>query len=112
MTIIEMLKRMADDVSPMVRRRLLDGLRAKQVAMITSTICEAITENGVIVTTEEKKEEIPADSIILAVGYRSDNELYQALEGKIPEVYCIGDAASPQRIREAINDGYRAGLSV
>ena len=35
-TIVEILKRMANDVSPMVRRRLLDGLRAKQVAMITN----------------------------------------------------------------------------
>jgi len=111
-TIVEMLKRMANDMSPMVRRRLLDGLRAKEVAMITSTTCEEIIENNVVVTTEEKKEEIPADSIILAVGYQPDNTLYQALEGKVPEVYCIGDAAKPQRIREAINDGYRAGLSV
>ncbi|UCB43614.1 MAG: FAD-dependent oxidoreductase [Dehalococcoidales bacterium] len=111
-TIVEMLKRMANDVSPMVRRRLLDGLRAKQVVMITGTSYEQIAENSVIVTTEEKKSEIPADSIILAVGYQPNNELYQALEGKVPEVYCIGDAARPQRIREAINDGYRAGLSV
>ena len=111
-TIVEMLKRMANDMSPMVRRRLLDGLRSKQVMMTTNTICEEITENGVVVTTEEKKEKIPADSVALAVGYRSDNALYQALEGKVPEVYCIGDAARPQRIREAINDGYRAGLSM
>ena len=111
-TIVEMLKRMANDMSPMVRRRLLDGLRAKEVVMITGTTCEEITENGVVVTIEEKKEKIPADSIILAVGYRPDNLLYQALEGKVPEVYCIGDAAKPQRIREAMSDGYRAGLSV
>ncbi len=111
-TIVEMLKRMANDMSPMVRRRLLDGLRAKQVVMITSTTCEEITENGVVITTEEKKEEIPADSIVLAVGYQPNNALYQTLEGRVPEVYCIGDAASPQRIREAINDGYRMGLSM
>jgi NADPH-dependent 2,4-dienoyl-CoA reductase/sulfur reductase-like enzyme len=111
-TIVEMLKRMANDMSPMVRRRLLDGLRAKEVVMITGTVCEEITENGVVIATEEKKEEIPADSIILAVGYQPDNALYKALAGKVPEVYCIGDAAKPQRIREAIDDGYQAGLSV
>jgi 2,4-dienoyl-CoA reductase-like NADH-dependent reductase (Old Yellow Enzyme family)/thioredoxin reductase len=111
-TIVEMLKRMANDMSPMVRRRLLDGLRAKQVVMITGSVCEAITENGVVITTEEKKEEIPADSIVVAVGYQPNNTLYQALEGRVPEVYCIGDAARPQRIREAINDGYKVGLSM
>jgi 2-enoate reductase len=110
-TIIEILKRMANDVSPMVRRRLLDGLREKQVAMITSANCEEIVENSVLVTTgEEERQKIPADSVILAVGYKPNNVLLRAIEGRFSNVYCIGDAVSPQRIREAISAGYRAGL--
>ena len=112
-TIVELLKRMANDVSPMVRRRLLDGLRSKQVAMITSSNCEEITEDGVLVTTGEgERQRIPADSVILAVGYKPNDTLFREIEGKLAGVYCIGDAVSPQRIREAINAGYRAGLSL
>jgi NADPH-dependent 2,4-dienoyl-CoA reductase/sulfur reductase-like enzyme len=112
-TIIEILKRMANDVSPMVRRRLLDGLRAKQVAMITSANCQEIVGDGVLVTTGEgERQKIPADSVILAVGYQPNDALFRAIEGKLPKVYCIGDAANPQRIREAIRAGYRAGLSL
>lgn len=112
-TIIEVLKRMAADMLPMVRRRRLDGLRGKQVAMLTSAICEEITEGSVIVTTGEgQKETIQADTVILAVGYRTNDDLFKALEGKVPEVYCIGDSSQPQRIMEAINDGYRTGLSL
>jgi len=96
---------------PMVRRRLLDGLRRKQVAMLTSVTSEEITKNRVTVTTAEgQKEIIPADTVILAVGYRANDDLGKALEGKVPEVYCIGDSSQVQRIVEAINDGYRVGL--
>ena len=111
--IIEILKRMANDVSPMVRRRLLDGLKAKQVAMITSANCEEITDSVVLVTTGEgENHKLPSDSVILAVGYQPNDVLLRTIEGTLSEVYCIGDAANPQRIREAINVGNRTGLSL
>jgi len=111
--IIEVLKRMAADMSPMARRRLMDGLRGKQVTLRTNTTCEAITAEGITVTTGEgQREAIQADTVMLAVGYRANDGLFRALEGKVREVYCIGDASHPQRIREAINDGYRTGLSL
>jgi len=110
-TIVEILKRMAADVSPMVRRRLLDGLREKNVSLLTEVTCEEISSDAVAVTTSEgEKRSVPADSVVVAVGYESDDSLYRALEGKVPEIQCIGDSVEPRRIREAINDGYRAGL--
>jgi 2,4-dienoyl-CoA reductase-like NADH-dependent reductase (Old Yellow Enzyme family)/thioredoxin reductase len=112
-TIIEILKRLASDVSPMMRRRLIDGLREKQVGMITSADCEEITENSVLVTTGgEERQKIPADSVIIAVGYRANDALFREIEGRFNNVHYIGDAANPQRIREAIYAGCRAGLSL
>jgi len=112
-TMIEVLRRMAADMAPMARRRLMDGLRGRQVTLLTSATCEEIAEGSVTVTTGEgNKETIPADTVILAVGYRANDELSQALEGKVSEVYCIGDASQPQRIRESVNGGYRTGLSL
>jgi NADPH-dependent 2,4-dienoyl-CoA reductase/sulfur reductase-like enzyme len=112
-TIVEMLKRMASDVTPMVRRRLLDGLREKQVTTIKGANCEEITASGVHITTgQDERKEIPADSVVLAVGYRANDTLFRSIEGEMPEIYCIGDAVDPQRIREAINAGYQAGLSL
>ena len=111
--IIEKLKRMANDMSPMVRRRLLDGLREQQITMMTNTTCVGIVEDGILVKTDEdEQQKIPADSIILAVGYRLNDTLFLAIKDKLPEVYNIGDSANPQRIREAINAGYQAGLSL
>jgi 2-enoate reductase len=112
-TLIEMLKRLANDVSPMVRRRLLDGLREKQVVMMKEAKCEEITPKGVLCSLGTgEQQEIPADSIILAVGYQPNDRLFHDLEDRISDITCVGDAADPQRIREAIKAGYQAGLSV
>jgi len=112
-TIIEILKRMANDMFPMVRRRLMDGLRSKKVTLLTSATCEEIKKDSVRVTTAEgKRETIPADTVIIAVGYKSNERLCKALEGKVPEIYCIGDSSEPRRILEAVNEGYRTGLAL
>jgi NADPH-dependent 2,4-dienoyl-CoA reductase/sulfur reductase-like enzyme len=112
-TIIEILKRMANDMFPMARRRLMDGLRSKKVTLLTSATCEEIKKNSVQVTTAEgKKETIRADTVIIAVGYKANERLCKALEGKVPKIYCIGDSSEPRRILEAVNEGYRTGLAL
>jgi 2,4-dienoyl-CoA reductase-like NADH-dependent reductase (Old Yellow Enzyme family)/thioredoxin reductase len=112
-TIIEILKRMANDMFPMTRRRLMDGLRSKKVTLLTSATCEEIRVGTVHVTTADgKKETIPADTIIIAVGYKANDRLYKALEGKVPEIYCIGNSSEPRRILEATSEGYQTGLAL
>jgi NADPH-dependent 2,4-dienoyl-CoA reductase/sulfur reductase-like enzyme len=112
-TIIEILKRMANDMFLMTRRRLMDGLKSKKVTMLASTTCEEIKEGSVLVTTAEgKKETIPADTVIVAAGYEANDRLYKALEGKVPEIYCIGNSAKPRRILEANSEGYQTGLAL
>jgi 2,4-dienoyl-CoA reductase-like NADH-dependent reductase (Old Yellow Enzyme family)/thioredoxin reductase len=112
-TIIEILKRMANDMFLMTRRRLMDGLRSKKVTMLTGAICEEIKEDSVLVTTAEgKSETIPADTVIIAAGYDANDHLYKTLEGKVSEIYCIGNSAKPRKILDASSEGYRTGLAL
>jgi 2,4-dienoyl-CoA reductase-like NADH-dependent reductase (Old Yellow Enzyme family)/thioredoxin reductase len=112
-TIIEILKRMANDMFFMARRRLMNGLRSKKVTLLTSASCEEIKEGSVQVTTAEGKQEtIPTDTVVIAVGYKANNHLYKTLEGKVPEIYCVGDSSEPRRILEATSEGYRTGLAL
>ena len=112
-TIIEILRRIASDMFPMARRRLFDGLRSKKVTLRTSSTCEEVREDSVRITNAEgKKETIPADTVIIAVGYKANERLYKALEGKVPEIYCIGNSSEPRRILEATDEGYRTGLAL
>ena len=56
--------------------------------------------------------EIEADTVILALGFKSRNCLYNALKEEGKEVYLVGDAVHPGKIFDAIHTGYRAGLKV
>lgn len=112
-TIIEVLKRMANDMFFMTRRRLLDGLRGRGVTLLTSTICEEIGGNGVrVITAEGEKRDVEADTVIVAVGYKADRSLCKAMEGMVPERYCIGDASEPRRLLDAVSEGFRTGLAL
>ena len=91
----------------------MDGLRSKRVTLLTSACCEEIKEGSVLVTTAEgKKETIPTDAVVIAVGYNANDGLYKALEGRVPEIHCIGNSAKPRRILEASSEGYQAGLAL
>jgi 2,4-dienoyl-CoA reductase-like NADH-dependent reductase (Old Yellow Enzyme family)/thioredoxin reductase len=112
-TIVEILKRMANDMFFMSRRRLMDGLRSQKVTLLNGATCEEIKGGSVHVTTADgKKETIPADTIIVAVGYTANDRLHKALEGEVPEIRCIGNSAEPRRILEATSEGYQAGLAL
>ncbi len=50
---------------------------------------------------------IEADTAILAVGFRSNKELEEKLEGEVPELYTIGDCVKPGKILGAIHGGAR-----
>lgn len=50
------------------------------------------------------KHQIPADHVVVSVGYISDNTLYKELEG--PHTYLIGDAKKPANVMEAIWGAY------
>ena len=49
------------------------------------------------------------DKVVLAVGLISQATLYQQLEGKVPEMYLIGDCVEPRRVGEATRESYKIG---
>jgi 2,4-dienoyl-CoA reductase (NADPH2) len=53
----------------------------------------------------------PFDSIVVANHGRADDELYQALKGRV-EVHRAGDCVAPRRAGNAVNDGHRVALAL
>jgi 2,4-dienoyl-CoA reductase-like NADH-dependent reductase (Old Yellow Enzyme family)/thioredoxin reductase len=78
-----------------------------KVQVFTGTKIEAITDKGVVVISPEgKKSTIEADTVMLSMGYVTPEEaLYQALVGKVAELYTIGDCIKPRRVRDAVHEG-------
>lgn len=105
--------RMATGMMPLLRAALLARLREKGVTLLPGIKYEEITEKGLVITTKEgQRQLIEADTVVLAAGSSPNQELYQALKGKVPEIHLIGDSLEPRRIREAIAEGFRVGSTI
>ena len=92
------------------KKMLEDMLAHKNIRVMLGTQVAAIGKNGVDVITKEGKETITADSVVLAIGYNSNNRLYQDIGTNIPKkVWLLGDAKTPGNIMFAIRDGAAIG---
>lgn len=112
-TILETSNELGAELVRETRDRLLKWFTEKEATMLTGVTYDKVTDKGITVTTKERgRQHIEADTIILALPLKSDNELFGALEGKVPEVYLIGDCREPHLIRQAIDDGSRIGRMI
>ncbi len=86
---------------------LQNELKEAGVKIMTGTNTLAITDEGVkIADAAGKKSLLKADTVILARGAKPVDNLSGELEGKVKELYTIGDAREPRGIREATSEGY------
>jgi hypothetical protein len=58
------------------------------------------------------KEWTGYDSVVLAMGQRTEDTLYFSLKGKVKELYRIGDAVSPRKVDMAIWEGHKLGREI
>ncbi|MGB9714645.1 MAG: FAD-dependent oxidoreductase [Candidatus Bathyarchaeales archaeon] len=111
-TILEMLKRIGIDVVPMVMMLLYSRLKELGVVMLTNAKVEKITRNSVVYEKDGEKHALETDSVVLAMGAKPNLNLVKALEGKVPELYTIGDADKPGKALKAISDGYQIAIKI
>ncbi len=111
-TVVEMLGRMAADVVSTYRPFFLARLRAAGVKLETNVKVEEITDRGVRVSRDGVSDFIGSDSVVLALGYRANKQLAESLEGKVAELYSVGDCAKPRTTKEAIEEGFHIGLEI
>ena len=113
LTIVEMLKSVMLDVYVANRMHLLELLADAGVVILTETSLSGITSRGVnIVNKYGERSDLKADTIVLAVGLKSDGWLLEALKDKVPEVYAIGDCIEPRKVMQAIWEGFRTARLV
>ncbi len=74
------------------------------------TVCDArvksYADGRLTADTGDGEKVIPADSVILSVGYSSVADLYEELQFEVPELYLLGDAKQVANIMYAIWDAF------
>jgi len=121
-TIIEMLDRIATDLKEEdARDFLLEMISRYNVKVVTNAKVREIKGNSVVIERLRRglltglgiKETIKdVDTVVLAVGSRSERRLADALIGTDYRIYAIGDCENPRRTLEAIHEGFQIALRI
>ena len=112
-TVIEMAGKMGKDMGPSNRWVLLKDLSARGVKLITSATMKEIKEKEIVYTDAEGHDiGLPADTVVLAMGSRSEKSLADKLEGAGVEFTVIGDANKIGKIGDAVQAGFDLAMQV
>ncbi|MBN1547932.1 MAG: FAD-dependent oxidoreductase [Syntrophaceae bacterium] len=111
-TIVEIMERFAGNMGPSSRWPLMKKLKLMGIKLRPKTKLDEITQDSVIMDTEAGRESIPADTIILATGTQTADDLVRKIKHDKTEVFTIGDAKKPRDITAAIREGFDLALRV
>jgi 2,4-dienoyl-CoA reductase-like NADH-dependent reductase (Old Yellow Enzyme family)/thioredoxin reductase len=72
----------------------------------TQTTVEEIKDRSIVLQKQGQFEELEVQNVVLAAGMRNENSLAEELkaEGKIEELYLVGDCNVPRTVKEAIEE--------
>lgn len=107
--IIEMLKDIAPLEAFAPRIFLLRALKEADVEIHTETVVKEINNTGVVTNCGKRFE---ADTVVLAVGVRSENSLETSLKAAGFPVTVVGDAVSGRNIYNATKEAHEAALAL
>ena len=112
-SIIELLPKLAAELESITRKVLLRKLKENNVRMMTENKVSRIEENGVVVIGKDGKESfIEAEIVVMAVGNRPVNGLYEQIKSKGITTYQIGDCLEPRSAKTAIYEGAVIGRTI
>jgi len=111
-TVLTSLPSVGFELTPFDLMLLIPRFLQKRIQMLTSH--EIVAVDGATVHArhlytgrEERLEGI--DTVVWVTGREANDELYFALEGRVPELYRVGDCVAPRTIEYAIWDGEMVG---
>ena len=87
------------------KEHLIDFRLNTRVTAVTPEGLEAVDQAGQPVF-------VPADSVVVAVGYRADETQVEALRFTAPEFHWIGDCYRPGKVGDAVRMGYYTALDL
>lgn len=99
---------------PMANMFMLNDLLAyNKIPVHLSSKVHSIDKNQVSITNLSGDETIPADTVVLAIGFQANDKLYKEIASHMPvKVSIVGDAQRPSNVLYAVRDGYAAGKKI
>ena len=99
-------------LEPSTKMVIQRRLEKNGVRIIRKAHFESFRNGKVRVEREGMGEDLDADDVIIAIGSKPENSLYQRIKGKRKHVYAIGDCVEPRGVLEAIAEGAKVGRMI
>lgn len=114
--IVEVLDKIGRDFGITTRWIVQGSLQRLGVKVITGAKILGVKDGHVLIEKKGAGEEggpetiqLPADTVVVAVGAKPAGALYEELQDKVASLYRIGDAVKPRKLTEAIREGFNVG---
>jgi len=111
-TVLEIMEDLGKNFGRSTRWGMMQDVERYGVKTRTTARVVEITADYVRIEHDGRIEEIPADSVVLAVGTRPSNPLLEIVLASGTALRVVGDAVRPAMVFDAIHDGYTAGCEI
>lgn len=108
-SIVEMADEIFADLSPVLKAGMMGRVDQSKIQIMTGEKVLEIRDHAVVT---DKQTFGNIDSVILAMGYRSNNELVQQLQEAGINCQVVGDAVKPRKIVRAVTEGFEAAYNL
>jgi 2,4-dienoyl-CoA reductase (NADPH2) len=112
-TVLGSDERLAPEVGLKRLTEHMDALDRLGVAVNCGVACQEITPEGIRILPESGETTLlPVDSVLLAGELIPDTDLYEAIQGHVPEVHTVGDCTGLGLVHKATADATRVACSL
>ena len=111
-TLVEMLPKIMKDVAVTDFLAYSERIAKTDMRVLTETRLEEVLDNGARVSSKKGEEILEANTVILALGLKAEQGLYNELLAAGKEVYLAGDAVKAGKIFDAIHTAYRVAIRI
>lgn len=111
-TVLEMRDDVAIDSTGAHRVALMGQIVERDVKVIVGGQCKQIDRDAVYADVGGETLRLEADNVIMAAGMASERKQVRLMSAVSPSFHVIGDCKKPEKILEAIRDGYFAAMDI
>jgi 2-enoate reductase len=99
-------------LAPMNEWMLRDLLTLNNVKIITNAKLLKVTNEGAVINVDGTEKVVPTETVIMAVGFKSNKSLFEELDKDVSQIFNLGDSRQVRNIRGAIWDAYEVARSM
>ena len=112
-TILEMLPKIGAPLESITKKLLIRKLKDNNVEIRTESQLIRVEDNGVVFADKDDTQVfIETSKVVVAVGSKPDNRLYNQIKSLGYEIHQIGDCLEPRSAKAAIYEGGVLGRSI